>query len=1091
MFEFAARLFDSNGFTPRANCGTDWTPALMWMHIGGDLFIWLAYLSIPLMLLVFARRRELPYPKLFILFALFILSCGFLHLIEALMFVHPLYRLSGVWKVVTAVVSWITVIALVPVVSRVMASVSLDLPGSKDSPGLGDTTLHHLALNTDEDRTGDYLIAILASAMALLLRGAVDGLAGNDLIFVLPLLAVVFVSWQHGFGPAIVTLLITMFGMTYFFIEPRGSLLITSFGNQVALALFFFCGVCCAALGEAQMIAKRSTKAALALALEQKDAQRAEAARRETAEAGLRTTEATLRAFYDNSPLLMGIVELAGKDLWHLYDNRTSCNYFGVGPNGGTPRRATDIVASQEIVSLWLGKYQESARKNAFSEFEYQHTTATGQRWMSARVSPLPVELDGRQLFCYIAEDVTERVQAQETIRESEEKFRTLADSIPQLTWMTDVEGSITWYNKRWYEYTGTTFEQMKAWGWQSVQDPKELPRVVEKFKAHIASGEPWEDTFPLRRHDGRMRWHLSRATPIRDFSGKVVKWFGTNTDITDRLEMEQALRDSADRFRTLTEAVPQIVWTANPLGEPTFYNRRWDEITGSPMAVGGIDVWLRIIHPEDGKRFHAEWKKAVAEQPNRFSQEYRIRHATSGEYRWMLSTAVPLREPSGELVEWVGSITDIDDQKRYAENLQRMVSERTAELREEVEDRKQAEAEVSEQRQFLEAILANVADGIVACDEEGTLTLFNRAAKEFHGLTNQALNSQKWSEYYSLYGADGETLLCEDEIPLIRALNGETVRDFEFVIAPVDRPPRTVLASGQPLINEAGGKLGAVVSMRDISERKSSERKLREAAIELQRANLELARSNTELEQFAYIASHDLQEPLRKIQAFGDRLRTKFRDNLPEAGQEYVDRMQVSASRMRRLIDDLLTFSRVTTQTSPFVVVDLGKLINEVISDLSERIEPAEGKVNVGPMPVIDADPSQLRQLFQNLIANAVKFQRPGIPPVIDIKAEVVEEPLAQNPTELVEFCRITVRDNGIGFDEKYLGRILQVFQRLHGKEEYEGTGIGLAICRKIAERHGGAITARSKVGEGAAFIITLPVHHALDLSKSDETIA
>ena len=160
--------------------------------------------------------------------------------------------------------------------------------------------------------------------------------------------------------------------------------------------------------------------------------------------------------------------------------------------------------------------------------------------------------------------DIHDQKTASAVIAESEEKFRTMAESIPQLAWMTDADGYIFWYNQRWYDFTGTSFEEMKGWGWQLVHDPAELPRVVEKFKSHIASGEPWEDTFPLRRHDGLMRWHLSRARPIRDKNGRVVRWFGTNTDITDQREMEQKLRSSAERFRTLTEAVPQIVWTAN-----------------------------------------------------------------------------------------------------------------------------------------------------------------------------------------------------------------------------------------------------------------------------------------------------------------------------------------------------------------------------------------------------------------------------------------------------------------------------------------------------------------------------------------------
>jgi PAS domain S-box-containing protein len=528
--------------------------------------------------------------------------------------------------------------------------------------------------------------------------------------------------------------------------------------------------------------------------------------------------------------------------------------------------------------------------------------------------------------------DVHDQRTAAEVVRESEEKFRQLAESIPQLAWMTDPDGSIFWYNQRWYDYTGKTPEEMLGWGWRAVHDPAELPRVVAKFTAHIASGEPWEDTFPLRRYDGAMRWHLSRARPIRDDAGRVVRWFGTNTDVTEQRELEQKLRAGEERFRTLTEAVPQMVWTADPRGAVTFFNRRWEEYTG--VTPGDRpDPWAGLVHADDADPFRAAWGLAVAHQPERFADEFRLRRAADGAYRWMLATAVPLRDPAGALTEWVGSVTDIDDQKRQAENLERVVRERTAALVDEIEERRRVEEKV-----------------------------------------------------------------------------------------------RAVAA--------------------------------------------ELARSNAELEQFAYVASHDLQEPLRKIQAFGDRLKNKFREALPDGGRDYVDRMLTSAGRMRQLIDDLLTFSRVTTQARAHARLTVGALVREVVSDLSVRIEQTGGEVRVGDLPDVDGDPTQMRQLFQNLIANAVKFHRPGVRPLVEVSGERLPADGDAPPR-----VRYTVRDNGIGFDPRYADRIFQVFQRLHGREEYEGTGVGLAICRKIVERHGGTITAEGRAGAGAAFVVTVPV--------------
>ena len=239
---------------------------------------------------------------------------------------------------------------------------------------------------------------------------------------------------------------------------------------------------------------------------------------------------------------------------------------------------------------------------------------------------------------------------------------------------------------------------------------------------------------------------------------------------------------------------------------------------------------------------------------------------------------------------------------------------------------------------------------------------------------------------------------------------------------------------------------------------------------------NTELERSNRELQDFAFVASHDLQEPLRKIQAFGDRLRTIQGPQFSDQGRDYLERMHSAAGRMHTLINDLLMFSRVTTKAQPFAPVNLNKIAKEVVSDLEARIEDTGGKVIIGDLPTIEADELQMRQLLQNLIANALKFRRPEAAPVVTVTAESNGGAVGNNDGAPAAELRLQVKDNGIGFDEKYLDRIFTPFQRLHGRNEYEGTGIGLAVCRKIVERHGGELTAQSTPGEGSTFTATLP---------------
>ncbi|OUC15424.1 MAG: hypothetical protein B0A82_06725 [Alkalinema sp. CACIAM 70d] len=244
-----------------------------------------------------------------------------------------------------------------------------------------------------------------------------------------------------------------------------------------------------------------------------------------------------------------------------------------------------------------------------------------------------------------------------------------------------------------------------------------------------------------------------------------------------------------------------------------------------------------------------------------------------------------------------------------------------------------------------------------------------------------------------------------------------------------------------------------------ELEERKKAEAELRELTERLER-------SNQELESFAYVSSHDLQEPLRKIQAFGDRLNSRSRHLLDDKSQDYLQRMLNAANRAQVLIDNLLTFARVTTKNQPFTAVNLREVINGVLSDLEIRIEKVSGTVEVGELPVIEADPQQMRQLFQNLLGNALKFSREGVPPVVRVTASVEQQKV-----------KISVADNGIGFEEKYRDRIFEVFQRLHGRSDYEGTGIGLSICRKIVERHRGTIVPYSQPGAGTTFVITFPL--------------
>jgi two-component system sensor kinase FixL len=352
--------------------------------------------------------------------------------------------------------------------------------------------------------------------------------------------------------------------------------------------------------------------------------------------------------------------------------------------------------------------------------------------------------------------------------------------------------------------------------------------------------------------------------------------------------------------------------------------------------------------------------------------------------------------------------------------------------------------------------------DAPIAChevDRDGLVLCVNQAECELFGFRPEEMIGRPIWDFMASEDREktkaGLLQRIASEQPLVPLEREYKRRDGSSVVMEIHQ---------RRIRDAAGHATGLRTFLLDITQRKRAEQTLNEQAEKL-------ARSNAELEQFAYVASHDLQEPLRKIQAFGDRLRGKYDATLGPEGLDYLTRMQNAAARMQVLIQDLLSLSRVASHAKPFAPVDLDDVVGMVISDLEIRIQERKGRVEAADLPVVFGDRGQLAQLFQNLIGNGLKFQKPGESPVVKVSSEAVTLTNGVGGS-----WRITVEDNGIGFDEKYRDRIFQIFQRLHGRNEYEGTGIGLAICRKIVERHGGAIVAQSSPGAGAKFVITLP---------------
>jgi signal transduction histidine kinase len=305
----------------------------------------------------------------------------------------------------------------------------------------------------------------------------------------------------------------------------------------------------------------------------------------------------------------------------------------------------------------------------------------------------------------------------------------------------------------------------------------------------------------------------------------------------------------------------------------------------------------------------------------------------------------------------------------------------------------------------------------------------------------------------------------------IYKPINPELLRAKVSVFIDLYRKNHKLLAQEQKLVR-INNNLES-----EIKERKISEEKVTELNRELLENIERLESANKDLDRFAFMASHDLQEPLRKIRMFSDCLHSKYGDIFDESGNMYIDRIQHAAERMQELIKDILTFSKVSNEPETFVNTDLNEVLDEVLLDLNETVTEKNAKIITDFLPSLYVNPGLIRPLLHNLINNAIKYSKKDEIPVVKIRSEVTSS--TNGSSKRTEYCRIFVEDNGIGFDQKYSEEIFDMFKRLHLNEEFDGTGIGLALCKKIVEKHNGFISVRSKIDEGSTFIVSLPVRH------------
>jgi PAS domain S-box-containing protein len=533
------------------------------------------------------------------------------------------------------------------------------------------------------------------------------------------------------------------------------------------------------------------------------------------------------------------------------------------------------------------------------------------------------------------------------------------------------------------------------------------------------------------------------------------------------RLAQENAkLQQERDLLRVVIDNLPDYIYAKDKQGRFVLNNlAHAKSFGGLPQDMFGKSDF-DFFPPELAAQFYTDEQKIIETgKPVVNQQQYKCNPGDKlGIKRWSFSTKVLWRDDRGVVVGTVGITRDVHEMKLAQEALQKSEERLREVMRRTRCILNFGEVEASEG--WREHALDPVSPfrwNFPVVNVEAAQEVFPLDLPPDQQYQQVWSNSRHPDDFNRMNQVSGEALLHDS--PFYRNQFRSTDKHG------VERWMQQFVT-----INKLGENRWQLFGITtDITDLKEIENALRSSEEKLRQFTVQLERSNRELQDFAYVASHDLQEPLRKIVVFGERLREKNSEALGPEALDYLERMQKAAARMQTLINNLLAFSRVTTKAHPFAPVNLAEIASEVVNDLEGRIELVKGRVELGALPVIDAEPLQMRQLLQNLIGNALKFHRPEEPPVVKVEAQIISAP----DTPAKKLCQLTISDNGIGFDEKYLDRIFNVFQRLHTRDEYEGTGMGLAIVRKIALYHDGDITAKSKPGQGATFILTLPVVH------------
>ncbi|AHJ31131.1 GAF domain-containing protein [Nodularia spumigena CS-584] len=642
---------------------------------------------------------------------------------------------------------------------------------------------------------------------------------------------------------------------------------------------------------------------------------------------------------------------------------------------------------------------------------------------------------------------------------------------------------------------------------WRFTYINSQPERLLQKSKNDLLGKNIWEVFPALVETKFYHEYHRAIAQQVsvefEEFYPPLKGWFSVHAypsrdglsvyfqDITEKQQTAVALRQSEERWQLALQGNNDGIWDWNVKTNEVFFSTRWKEMLGyeDQEIANHLDEWEKLVHPDDLNYVLQALENHFTKKTPFYVTEHRLL-CKDGSYKWILDRGQALWDKTGDVVRMLGSHTDIAERKQAEEELKRqnlrsqLFAEITLKIRESLEIEEILQTTVKEVQKLLEAdrvVMFQVwADGSGTVVQEAVLPGWPVVLGQ--DILDPCFQEQGYVEQYRL----GRVAAIVDvEQADIKDCYGEFLQSlgvkanlvvpimvrenlWGLLIAHQCATPRQWNSFELDLLQQIANQIGIALAQAKLLEQET-------------RHTQELARSNAELEQFAYVASHDLQEPLRMVTSYLQLLERKYKHQLDANAEQFITYAVDGARRMQSLINDLLDYSRVTSRGQPIVEVDFNMIFERAIANLKFTIEESSAIITHDLLPIVMADPTQLTQVLQNLIGNAIKFR--GESPLKihlgAVKAEQTQEqlpiPHSPLPTPPNEWL-FSVSDNGIGIESQYAERIFVIFQRLHGRSKYPGTGIGLAICKKIIERHGGRIWVESKPGQGSTFYFTIP---------------